>query len=276
MVSKLLKLMPPHDYYVEPFGGGASLLFAKPPAKVETYNDINRNLTDFFRVLKDKSKFEKFYQLVVGTPYSRIEYNEAREKFKIQNWKDDVEKAYYFFIVAKMSFSGRFGQGWSSAVTASHREMAATCSRWFSTVDMLPQIHERLSMVQIENSDWRNILQRYFGEEYLAYVDPPYVSSTRKSGKYEHEMTDADHRELVEYLLNYDGKVMLSGYSNELYKLLDDAGWVRYDFKTGCYAAGKTRATGLQGKGAAMQKQSRVESVWLNPQSNVFELKNEV
>ncbi len=51
MVAKILPLFPPHRIYVEPFGGGASLLMAKAPAPVEVYNDLDSGLVNLFRVL---------------------------------------------------------------------------------------------------------------------------------------------------------------------------------------------------------------------------------
>lgn len=80
-------------------------------------------------------------------------------------------------------------------------------------------------------------------------------------------MTREDHEELVEILLSVQGKVMLSGYKNDVYARLEEAGWHRVDYHTACHAVGKTRATGIQGEGAAMKQQPRVESVWLNPQA---------
>lgn len=107
MVAKLLPLIPPHKIYVEVFGGGASLLFAKEPSPVEVYNDLDSGLVNFFRVLRDPGKFEKFYRKVCFTPYSREEYCFCRDTWG--ECKDDVERAYRWFVVARMSFSGKFG-----------------------------------------------------------------------------------------------------------------------------------------------------------------------
>ena len=79
MVKKLLKLIPEHKIYVEVFGGGASLLFAKEPSPIEIYNDIDEGLVNFFRVLRDPEKFGKFYAKAVLTPYSRAEFYYCRD-----------------------------------------------------------------------------------------------------------------------------------------------------------------------------------------------------
>jgi DNA adenine methylase len=267
MVARLLPLLPPHRIYVEPFGGGASLLFAKPPSPVEVYNDIDSGLVNFFRVLRDPEKFAKFYHLVAFTPYSREEYEYCRDTW--ESCEDEVEKAYRWFVVARMCFSGAFGKSWSIALTASRRNMALTCSRWLSAIEMLPAIHERMMRVQIEHSDFRYIFKRYDTPETLFYCDPPYIPETRRFGTYKHELTLDDHKELVQILLSVKGKVLLSGYKHPVYAPLEEAGWKRIDFETVCYAAGRTRETAILGKGAARAMQPRVESVWISPNAQV-------
>lgn len=265
MLSKLVPLVDayPHHIYVEPFGGGASVLIAKKPAPVEVYNDVDSGLVNFFRVLADPKKFEQFYRRVAVLPYSRELYYECRDTWQTE--EDEVERAVKWFVVARQSFAGCFGADWGYHVFTSRRGMALSTSRWLSAIDRLPEIHARLARVQIEHDDFRKIFPRYDSPRTLFYCDPPYVWSTRKSGEYEHELSDEDHRELVEILLTLQGAVILSGYPNDIYKPLEEAGWLRIDWKTACCAAGRTRFTGLQGPGAAKEKQPRVESAWLCP-----------
>ena len=259
MTAKLLPLIVPHHIYVEPFGGGASLLFSKSPSPVEVYNDLDGGLVNFFRVVRDERKFEQFYRLAALTPYARAEYNFCRETW--QSCEDDVERAYRWFVVARMSFSGLFGQSLSTAVTHSTRGMAETCSTWLSCIEMLPQVHARLMRVQIEQSDWRVILDRYDTPETFFYCDPPYPASTRSAGEYAHELTPDDHADLVTVLLSIQGNAMLSCYWHDVYQPLLGAGWARRDWDTACHAAGKTRASGMQGDGAALRMQGRTETV---------------
>jgi len=266
MVAKILPLFPPHRIYVEPFGGGASLLMAKAPAPVEVYNDLDSGLVNLFRVLRDEAKFERFRRLVELTPYSREEYNDCRTWLREHGeGEDGVERAYRFFVVARQSFSGHFAASWGYSFSLSTRGMASTCSSWLSTIEGLPAMHERLMRVQIEHSDFRTILTAYDSPDTLFYCDPPYVPATRKNGNYVHEMTESDHEEFVQRLLKLKGMVVLSGYNHGIYSPLETAGWQRIDFETACYAAARTRGTGILGEGAARSKQPRVESVWLSP-----------
>jgi len=265
MTKKLLPLIPEHKIYVEPFGGGASLLFAKKPSPVEVYNDIDSGLVNFFKVLSDTKLFEKFYRRVAVLPYSRELFYECRESW--QEYDDPVERAAKWFVVARQSFSGSFGSSWGFAATHSRCGMAGSVSGWLSTIERLPEIHARLQRVQIEHNDFRKVIKTYDTLETFFYLDPPYVHSTRSSSRYQHELSDADHKDLIELLKNIKGKVLLSGYDNPLY---EDLGWHKKQWQTVCYAAGKTRATGIQGEGSAKKMQPRTECVWMNYENSVL------
>jgi len=265
MAAKILKLFPPHRVYVEPFGGGASLLFAKKPSPVEIYNDVDSGLVDLFRVLRDPTRFEQFQRLVSLTPYSREEYCFCRETW--EKCDEDIERAYRWFVVARMSFGGRFGRSWGFAVSKSSRGMSSECSSWLGAIEGLPQVHGRLMRVQIEHSDFRRIIATYDTPETLFYCDPPYMPATRKSGGYRHEMTAEDHEELVALILGVKGMALLSGYRHSAYDALERAGWQRHDYGTTCSAAGRTRATGIRGKGAMLRMQPRTESIWISPRA---------
>ncbi len=264
MVGKILKLFPPHHTYVEPFGGGASLLLNKEPSPVEVYNDRDSGLVNFFRILRDPRKFKKFYRKVFFTPYSREEREYCKETWK--SCEDAVEKAYRWFVAIRQSFSGDMKGGWGFNVTTSAGGMARACSAWLSVIEELPLIHERFKRVQIEHKDFREIIKLYDTEDTLFYNDPPYIPETRKDKKlYNHELTLEDHKDLVNLLLNIKGKCILSGYKHPVYEPLENAGWKRINWATACHLAGRTRATGIRGKGSALLKAPRIESVWISP-----------
>ncbi len=268
IVGWLLNFVPPHKYYLEVFGGGASLFFAKSPAPFEVYNDLDEGLFSFFKVLRNPNKFRRFYRRVRLTPYSRKEYYYARNKWR--TCEDEIEKARMWYVVVRMSFGGDFENGsWGYALNCIRRNMPKVCSEWLSILDMLPAIERRVSRVQIENLDWKRCLEKYdwgYDEEFV-YLDPPYLQSARRAGKYSHEMTDDDHKELVEYLLTHKRKVMLSGYDNEIYRELEFHGFQKYCKEVACRAVGRTRQSGLLGKGATFKNnkaQRRTECIWIN------------
>ncbi len=262
MVNKLLPLIPKHHTYVEVFGGAANLLLAKDPSPVEVYNDIDSGLVNFFRVLRDKNKFQKFYEQVVLMPYSREEYYECLETWDKE--EDDVQMAVKWFVVARQSFSGKFGDGWSYAVICSSKGMAGRVSSWFSSIELLPEVSERFLRVQIEHNDFRKILKAYDTEETFFYLDPPYVLETRKCKVYEHEMSLKDHEDLVDLLLHIKGKAILSGYEHNIYKSLEQAGWIKIKIEARCHATGTTKGTKYLQNKENGEKLKRTECVWLN------------
>ncbi len=260
MVSKLLPLLPPEKtikIYVEVFGGGANLLFAREPSGIEIYNDLDSGLVNFFRVMRDPKKFGKFYHYAINTPYSREEFLYCRDSWI--NCKDEALKAYHWYVKNRMSFAG-LGRSWGRTVTSSTRGMAEAPASWMSILEMLPLIHKRLMRVQIEQKDFRNIIADYDTADTFFYCDPPYVPATRRDGKYEHEMTIEDHEDLIGMLLTIKGKAILSGYAHPVHQPLEAAGWERRDFETLCHTTGRTRGS----KHLTKEQFKRVESVWIS------------
>lgn len=260
--NAVIAALPPHSRYVEPFGGGASILLSKPAAEVEVYNDVDRGLVSFFRCIADPERFPRFLDRVQAMPFSRELWEECNRTWVAIH--DPVEQAARWYYVARCSFSGSFGSAWGAATDASSGGMSGSVARWLHALQDLPVIHARMVRVQIECCDWRIVLDRYAGPGWLAYCDPPYVLGARRSGGYAHELQDEDHEELVETLLRYNGAVVLSGYRTPLYRPLEDAGWESVEIPVVCSAAGRTRASGLRGAGAAKAAQSRVEVIWRN------------
>jgi DNA adenine methylase len=259
MVAKILPFLPQTKIYVEPFGGGASILLARPPSKVEVYNDIDLRLYEFFTVLSVTVLFEEFHRRVALLPFSRKLYNDSKAKVKEDTEDDMVERAVNWFVATRQAFAGTLGKGWGYNINTNK-----SANAWLSIIEMLPEIHARLQRVQIECNDWRTVLQAYDTPETLFYLDPPYIMETRQGGRmYDYELTLEDHVDLVNTMLRLKGCSVLSGYAHETYIPLEEAGWLRRDFPVACSAAGRTKGTGLQGEGAATEKHPRVESLWV-------------
>jgi DNA adenine methylase len=262
LAGKLIELFPPHQTYVEPFGGGGSLIIAKDPSPVEIYNDLDGDLVNFFRVVRDREgMFPDLYNRACCSPYSRQEYYFCRDH--LNDDPDPVERARRFFVLARFSFSGLVGKSFGVNVTASTRGMTEKAAAYGSALCMLPLIADRLMTISIENRHFRDLIPLYDRPGTLFYIDPPYLPETRRGGGYTHEMTREDHEELVDLLRGIQGKAMLSGYPNDLY---DRLGWRRLDWETTCRASGRTRANGLQGAGAVLKdgRQKRTECVWMS------------
>lgn len=213
----LLPLLPKATHYCEPFAGSAAVLLNREPAAVETYNDIDGEVVNFFRVLRDSQ--EELIRSIGLTPFSREELRIATGE-SIDNLSE-LERARRFFVRARQTRTGlaqTASEGrWAHCKLTSRAGMAGAVSRWLGSVEGLSEIVQRLLRVQIENAPATKVIQRYDSEETLFYCDPPYPHASRgDSHAYGYEMTDRDHYKLAEVLMNVQGKVALSGYHCEL------------------------------------------------------------
>jgi DNA adenine methylase len=265
MAAKILPLLPSHKQYCEPFFGGGSIFFAKQPCPRETINDLDEGVTTFFRVLRDRG--EEFIRRAQLTEYGEALWRDCWRTWQAE--ENELLRAWKWWVVARQSFSGHFGHSQGHTRTAARRWMPENVSKFLSAIDALPLVVERLRRTQILCGDWERAMRITDTPDCLTYCDPPYMASTRSSGQYACEMSDADHDRLLGYLLSGEaqGMVVLGGYPNPLYERLDEAGWRRVDFQTACHAAARTRESELLGKGAALAKQPRTESVWLCPRT---------
>lgn len=259
MTENILQFFPTHKQYCEPFFGGGSLFFAKIPCGHETINDLDEGVATFFRVLRDNG--DEFIERAKLTEYGEELFYDCGNTWEDE--EEDLIKAWKWWVVASMSFGGNCGSSFGYARQRSNRNIAQQVSSFHGRIKILPGIIQRLRNTQILHGDAIRAIEACDTPDCLHYVDPPYVASTRKGGKYAHEMDDAQHQELIDCLMNVDGYVILSGYKNELYEQL---GWQRHDFDAVCRVCGTTKKTSLLSKGS-MKKQKRTESIWLSPKT---------
>lgn len=215
-------------HFCDVFGGSAAVLLNVGPYPVETYNDIDSELVNFFTTLRDQG--DELLKAISLTPFSREELFRACEP--AQNLSS-LERARRFYVRARQTRTGlaqKSSEGrWAHCVLTSRAGMSGAVSRWLGSVEGLREIILRLQRVQIENAPATEVVQRYDTEETVFYLDPPYVHSSRgDTAAYGFEMTDAQHEELSRALRSIRGRAVLSGYRTELY---DDlyAGWRRVD-----------------------------------------------
>ena len=235
-------------HFCDVFGGSAAVLLNVGPYPVETYNDIDSDLVNFFATLRDQH--EDLFRAISLTPFSREELARACES---ATGLSPVERARRFYIRARQTRTGLAQTSsagrWAHCVLTSRAGMSGSVSRWLGSVDGLLDIATRLRRVQIENAPAIEVIQRYDTPETLFYLDPPYVHAARSdTAAYGFEMTDAEHHELAECLSVIRGRAVISGYRTKLYDgLFRD--WHRVD-------ADEQR---IHSVGAMRQ-----ESVWMN------------
>jgi DNA adenine methylase len=225
----LLPRLPSAHHYCEPFSGSAAVLLNRAPSPVETYNDIDGDVVNFFRVLRDRS--DDLIRAIGLTPFSREEFHRAIND-RTQGITD-IERARRFYIRARQTRTGlaqtaTLGR-WANCKNTSRAGMSGVVSRWLGGVEVLADIAERLVRVQIENRPALEIIRLYDGKDTLFYCDPPYLHETRGDSKaYGFEMDVAQHGELAKALNDCRGKVAVSGYRckamDKWYKA-----WHRYD-----------------------------------------------
>jgi DNA adenine methylase len=213
----LTPLLPDATHYCEPFGGSASVLLNRIPAPVETYNDLDGELVNFFRVLRNQQ--EALIQAIGLTPFSREELRQAVEE--PMEDLSDLERARRFFVRARQVRTGLAQTAsagrWAHCKLTSRAGMAGAVSRWLGSVEGLSEIVQRLLRVQIENAPAIEVILRYDSEETFFYCDPPYPHDSRGDiHAYGYEMTNQQHRSLAEILHQVKGKVAISGYHGDL------------------------------------------------------------
>ncbi|MCU0490669.1 MAG: DNA adenine methylase [Chloroflexaceae bacterium] len=213
----LLPLLPQAQHYCEPFGGSAAVLINRQPAPVETYNDLDGEVVNFFRVLRDQK--QELVEAIGLTPFSREEFELAIAA--TTGRESALERARRFFVRARQVRTGlaqkASGGRWAHCLLTSRAGMAGAVSRWLGSVEDLPLIAQRLLRVQLEHAPALEVIRRYDSPETLFYCDPPYPHDSRgDSNAYAHEMTDAQHEELAAVLSRVHGKVAVSGYHGTL------------------------------------------------------------
>ena len=245
----LLPLLPTHfTHYCEPFGGSAAVLINRPPAPVETYNDLDSEVVNFFECLREHG--DELIRAISLSPFSREELVRACKR---EPGLTDIERARRFFVRARQTRTGLAQTStegrWAHCVLTSRAAMAGAVSRWLGSVEALPQIVQRLQRVQIENAPAVEVIRRYDSSQTLFYCDPPYPHESRGDSKaYGYEMSDRGHEELAEALQAARGAVAISGYRCALMDRLY-RGWGRVDAETRpCHST----------------KDERTESLWLN------------
>lgn len=243
----IISHFPTHRIYTETFGGAASVLLRKTRSYAEVYNDLDGEIVNLFRVVRDPLRGRELVRLLKLTPYARTEFEDSYLAAG-----DPIEQARRTVIRSFMGFGTNLTSKNKTGFRSNCTRSGTTPSHdWANYPNALEQIIDRLQGVVIENKPATEIMLTHDSPETLHYVDPPYLEETRSgssAGKaYRHEMSDNDHRYLAEVLHDLRGMVIISGYDCKLY---DDlfAGWQRVEKDSHADGAAK-----------------RTEVLWLSP-----------
>jgi DNA adenine methylase len=248
----LLPLLPKCHHYCEPFGGSAAVLLNREPSPVETFNDIDGEVVNFFSELRERP--EELVKAIALTPFSREEFLKAVAALgDVKPLRDPLERARQFYVRARQARTGMAQTAtlgrWANCRNTSRAGISGVISRWFGGIDALPEIAARLLCVQIENRPAEDVIRLYDSKDTLFYCDPPYLHSTRGDSKaYGYEMDEDEHIHLAKALRACMGKVAISGYRCKLMDTLY-SDWTRFDATP---------------KHAHSIKKTRQECLWMN------------
>ena len=229
LATNILKFMPPHNCWVEVFGGALALTLAKRPANIEIVNDLDDNIVNALRQIRDNGS--ELAELIELTPYARTELANAR---LLCDQDSDVERARKFLVQAMMSVNGvtagkRGGFSVSDTYTRGCRE--ARVNRWNNYPERLREVASRLRTTRIERKDGVELLAQFSNKPAtLVYIDPPYLA--HRGCGYNIEARDQDfHERLLSQALLCKCMIMISGYHSTTYaSLLEGRGnWKRIE-----------------------------------------------
>lgn len=258
MATKIIPLIPKHTVYVEPFCGGATILFKKPWPNVtntdhyrEIINDKDSNLINFYHVLRDKEKGPELVERLQLTLYSEIEHKNAKDLES----GSDIDRAWAYYVNIRQSFSNALNAGWRRSVYS--RNEAAT---WANKIASLPSYLDRMVSVQVACQDAITIIRQFDSPQTFFYCDPPYPNAHQ--GHYDGYSIE-DFKNLVTALDNCQGSFLLSNYDQPEINIPAD--WDRFEFSAHASASGRGSVGADRSRKATSEElgnRKRFEVVW--------------
>lgn len=198
LAERIIKRIPAHVCYCEPFSGAAWVFFGKEPSKQEVINDLDHELVNFWRVIQNHLQpFLDYFKYAVI----------SRKLFELENRKDpetltDIQRAVRYYYLQRLGFGGKtIGRTFGTVAT---RPMNLNLS---TIEETLLDVHWRLERVTIEHLDACRCIEKYDRPATFFYIDPPYYHVAQD---YAHEFHDRDYERLANTLRSIQGKFLLS------------------------------------------------------------------
>lgn len=197
IADAIISQFPKHTTFVEPFAGGAQVLFHKEPSKVEVLNDLDGELVNFYRVCQ--SHHEELIRYMRFMLMSREWFTRLHKT--APEALTDIQRAARYFYLQKTAYGGRVSrQNYAIHVIQRPNFSPARLQ------EMIAATHNRLSRVQIEQLPYQEIVLKYDRAGTLFYLDPPYYDIRL----YRHNLEHDDFVSMAELLKSIKGKFLLS------------------------------------------------------------------
>jgi DNA adenine methylase len=238
LATTIIKLIPVHKLYCEPFIGGAAIFFAKEPSSVEVINDVNSEMINFYKTVQnDFTSLEKHIRI---TLHSRKSFREASVIYNNPDMFTEIQRAWAVWCLASQGFAGMLDGSWGYDVTKNTTTKKITNKRASFTEDYAI----RLQNVQIECTDALRIIRPRDNKDAFFYCDPPYYNSD--CAHYD-GYTLEDFEGLLKLLSKLKGKFLLSSYPSQILKQFTKAmDWHTIEMKQTVSVANNNGKTGKQ------------------------------
>lgn len=193
LAKRVVRILPDHDTYVEPFAGGASIFWNKPKSKTEVLNDASKWLMDFYRSVQRG-------ELASCKPTVRSRENFAR--------LGRCSSACCKLMLNKMSFHGD-----NKAIEHIAKIGELVGER---TVRDIPVYEKRLKNAKLMHGDFEKAMRQHDGPRTLHYLDPPYTedAKAKEYSKRHYEHGELSFKRVVDVARTMQGKVMISFDAN--------------------------------------------------------------
>ena len=212
-MSKLIVSLLPKNYekmhYIEPFCGALNVFFKKRVSKIESVNDINKNLYLFYKVLRDNK--DKLKEKINNTMYCEHTYKDIKSIYHSQDYKDEILKAWATFVLFNSCVQGIHWSGFGYNVSPNIG--SSQVKKFTYSKIQIDVISNRLQNIQIFNRDANWFIDRFKDErDCIMYLDPPYPETDQA---YDAKFNINDFNNMLEKLYNVKFKFLLSFYEKD-------------------------------------------------------------
>ena len=189
--NKIVKLIPPHETYVELFAGSASIFFNKPKAERNILNDLDKGVTNSFKMIMDApldiksfpnpntiEKAKRFFNKTPLTVQEKMVHHKIQQSYGFNN--KPIERPDQIY-------------------------KSTGIPRWLKPLE---EWKEYLKGTTITNLDYEKVVRKYDGPKTFFFIDPPYEDTNEGFGYA--EASEFDFERLVKVLKSIKGNFLLT------------------------------------------------------------------